>query len=112
MNIIQALKSGRPFRRTDTGDNQALWLDVNQHGTVVYGKDTCIGPGLTTEMLLATYEIQEHAVTITRSELIAAIQHTKISVVETTLDRDLHLSAWSIEEIARRVGLGVPNSNV
>ncbi len=74
MNIIEAAKSGRPFRRTDVG-NTALWLEVDQHGAVVYGKDTHVGPGLTTEMLSATYEIKEPTVTITSSQFIEAMDY-------------------------------------
>lgn len=111
MNLIDAIKSGRPFRR----NNLMSWVFVKD-GLLFYNRASdgalCEQP-LTVECLTSDdWEIQEPTVTITRTQFWGAFGATlKWWQVEsrpkfTMFDQTLQFPGRFGEEMARKLGLG------
>lgn len=100
MNLIDAIKSGRPFRRKDWDDSMRCHVtrgtDDEQEVRFVDGRPFL---PLTFDLLADDWEIQEPSVTITASQFWEAV--IGISKEQTLNGRDLHT-------LARRLGLEAP----
>ena len=73
MNLIDAIKSGRPFRRETWGDD--MWAhacaDKDGETTVMFTDGTTFQPYVF-DLVADDWEIQEQSITITRSEFLNA----------------------------------------
>ena len=101
MNLLEALKSGKPFRRKGFA---SWWIEDGSEKFYTMSK----------EDMLAEYEVQEPSVTITRTQFFeAAAEAMKEQAValgyEPTFDRGVlsieTLARLSLGRIAKKLGL-------
>lgn len=103
MNLIEAIKSGRPFRRAhwEAGEFAVLWETHTNGLGVMFGKDWYAFRG--SDLTADDYELQEQTVTITRSQLEAALKDAFTvgpAVLSGLEGRSL------VSYIAQKLGLG------
>lgn len=97
MTLIEAIKSGRPFRRKNSW-GETPWRNA---------KD---GAFIADELLADDWEIQEPTVTISRAllfEALGEIDVTKLTEFHPP-SGNTYLSWKAIDDFARRLGLGGP----
>jgi len=101
MNLLEALKSGRPFRRKGYG---TWWLN-DDSGKIF---------GMSKEDMLGDYEVQEPGVTITRTQFFEAAaaaikEHAVGSGYEPSFDHGVlsleSLARLSLGRLAKKLGL-------
>lgn len=110
MNIIDAIKSGRPFRRKswvtfwvvncgtvndDPFQGIAFWDEKGQRVAVTRN-----------DLLADDWEIQEKTVTITRAQLFAAMEQVHWSFVQHFVRKTYMPAVWCEQDLARKLGLG------
>lgn len=101
MNLIEAIKSGKPFDGESPEDKGlVLWQD-GPTGEAYLAKSGNFGDRrrLKVSDLCTNWEIQEPAVTITRAQLLQALSTTPIVGA-------YHMGGEAFNEIARKLGLG------
>ncbi len=90
MNLIDAIKSGRPYRAV----GETFWR------ALFHEEEIC----LSRKALLADYEIQEPAVTITRTQFMEAARQTW----EDDFDKTREAPQFFALKLANKLGLGDP----
>ncbi len=97
MNLIEAIKSGRPFRRgPDHG-----WVTMHKNGKLFWEDDGGGRPPLREEWESETWEIQEPAVTITWTQFWRAVDSARMYIGRLHGKDDAEFQG----ELARRLGL-------
>lgn len=109
MNLIEAIKSGRPFRSVGSGSESWLCYSNNE----IRYQDTKGLFHLCIKHLLLDYELQEPTQTITRKQLLEVLGATfddNAAFTVITSDRLYNgrsrLSKWLVEHMAEKLGLG------
>lgn len=117
VNIIDAIKSRRPFRR-EGWPHAGQWI-VLERGDLSYGEANVVanwsvnGHFMTAlDLMLDDWEIQEPTVTITRTQYAAAATAAVNEADEALSRHGGHPSSLWIAEfksvLARKLGLGEP----
>lgn len=110
MNLIDAVKSGRKFRRKDSDD---IWVQHFQGRLSQYSSfhQAHIGWSPNTEDILADdYELCEKTITITRSQFWDAVNTIEVSIRDTQFRRVKWLDSnpvirGQLEHFAKCLGL-------
>jgi hypothetical protein len=104
MNLIEAVKSGKPFR----SDPGCVWMVMDEEGYLIWaeGRNQVSGrrPPSKKELLLDTWEIKEPEVTITRTQLLNAVEHVKFQL-EYPYGENPRYAAFATD-LAKHLGLG------
>lgn len=76
MNLLDALKSGKKFKRKD--EPPARWRDFPENFFWTFSKQD----------LLGDYEVEEKKVEVTREQVIAALWNNILQVIDPILPRN------------------------